>query len=87
MVPNERFDALNRQVQVLKTTLSQYFIGLFLTFEAKSLSTTLSTAFSRLEVQAPGLLEPLSLKFCMSVRVWGRITGLGSLVGEGDYII
>ena len=43
MVPDERFDAYLRQVQVYKLLLFRHFIRLSLTIKAQSLSTTLST--------------------------------------------
>jgi len=67
MVPDERFDAYLRQVQVYKLLLFRHFIRLSLTIKAQSLSTTLSTGRTEVRGWSAGVTKAVSaldLDFC-----------------------
>ena len=78
MVPDERFDAYLRQVQVYKLLLFRHFIRLSLTIKAQSLSTTLSTGRTEVRVSNAGVTGAVSYPDLDVCWGWGRILGVGA---------
>ena len=78
LVPDERFDAYLRQVQVYKLLLSRHFIRLSLTIKAQSLSTE-RTEVRGSSAGVTGAVSYPELDVCMGV---GRVKGLGSCAFE-----